>query len=182
MSLRSEEMSAVSEAHIEHELYRIFKDAIIDGIKVDNYSVLDIAPQFRAAEGKADLVVTLEAPYARKEVLLVIEAKGRPKTVKPYKTGVVQATRYAEELRAWFFAVCDGWFMLLFKTVVNKLVGAYGVEMSKGYARNLLAGLIEYRGKDKSEYLKKLPKAPNSFYLRQKLFPLLTKIGIRDLE
>lgn len=144
---------------------------------------MDIEPQFRVAKGElADLVVTVEGLYGRKEVLLVLEVKRRPKTVTPYITGVRQALKYAEGLNAWFFAVCDGWFMLLFKSVVNKLVGAYGVKMSKHYAHNLLAGLIEYRGREKSDYLNQLPNALDTFYLTQTLFPSFAKTGIRGLE
>ena len=172
-----------SEALIEHELYCVFKDAINEGIRVENSSVTGIEPQFRVAKGEiADLVVTVEGLYGRKETLLVLEIKRRPRTVTPYATGVKQALKYAKGLNAWFFAVCDGWFMLLFRSIVNKLIGAYGVEISKHYARNLLAGLIEYHWKEKSDYLNKLPKAPDLFYLTETLLPSLTKIGVNVSE
>jgi len=176
-------MNAQSEARIEHELYRVFKDAIIEGVRFDNYSVIDIEPQFRVGKGEiADLVVTVEGLYGRKEILIVLEVKRRPKTVTPYATGVKQALQYAKSLNAWFFAVCDGWFMLPFRSVVNKLVGAYAVEMSIYYAQNFLAGLIEYHWKEKSDYLNKLPRAPDSFYLNETLLPSLNKIQVNVSE
>ena len=176
-------MNTQSEARIEHELYCVFKDAIIEEIRFENYSVIDIEPQFRVANGEiADLVIIMEGPYRRKVALLVLEVKRRPKTVTPYATGVKQALKYAKALNAWFFAVCDGWFMLLFRNVGNKLVGAYGVEMNKDYAQNLLTGLIEYSFKEKSNYLSMLAKAPDFFYLTKTLFPSLTKIGVNISE
>jgi len=180
------ETSVPREARVKAELYRIFKDAIDEGIVpesvslvADNYSVVDVEPELRVAKGKiADLVVTVKPPYGRKEALLVLEVKKRTFRVSTYLSGVKQATEYAEGLGAWFFAVCDGWFMLLFRSVVNELVGAYGVEMSKDYAQNLLAGLIEYRRRERSECLNRLPRAPDPEFLREKIFPALTRGGI----
>ena len=181
------EASVPREARVKAELYRIFKDAINEGIVpesvslvgADNYSVVDVEPELRVAKGKiADLVVTVKPPYGREEVLLVLEVKKRTFRVSTYLSGAKQATEYAEGLGAWFFAVCDGWFMLLFRSVVNELVGAYGVEMSKDYAQNLLAGLIEYRQRERSERLNQLPRAPDPSFLREKLFPAFTRGGI----
>lgn len=175
-------MREISEVLLQHELYRVFKDAIIDGIEINNYSVVDIEPQLRIAKGAiADLVVTIRGLY-RPEVLLVLEVKRRPDTVRPYITGVKQARRYAEELGAWFYAVCDGWFMLLVKSTTNKLIGAYGVDINKHYARNLLLGLIEYYYSVKSDYLNKLKKNPDPVTLKRKIFPKFIKIGIRGLN
>lgn len=174
------------EARVKAELYRIFKDAINEGIVPESvslvagsYSVVDVEPELRVAKGKiADLVVTVKPPYGREEALLVLEVKKRTFRVSTYLSGAKQASQYAEGLGAWFFAVCDGWFMLLFRSVVNELVGAYGVEMSKDYAQNLLAGLIEYRQRERSERLNQLPRAPDPSFLREKLFPALTRRGI----
>ena len=174
-------MNVQSEARIERDFYCIFKDAIIEGITLNSYSVIGIEPQLRLAKREiADLVIIAEAPYKRKEVLLVLEVKRRPKTVTSYITGVKQALKYAKALDALFFAVCDDWFMLPFRSIINKLVGGYGVEMNKYYAQNLLYGLIEYISKEKSDYLNNLPKAPDPFYLTEKLFPspAFTKLGV----
>lgn len=139
-------------------------------------SVVEIEPQSRVAKGEiADLIVTVEGPYKKKDVLLVLEVKKRPKTVTPYITGFRQVLKYAQSLNAWFFAVCDGWFMLVARSVINKLIGTYGVELNKNYARNLLSGLIEYHWKEKSNYLNQLPGPPNPFYLKQVLFLSLAK-------
>jgi len=182
------ETSVPREARVKAELYRIFKDAINEGIVPESvslvetensYSVVDVEPELRVAKGKiADLVVTVKPPYGREEALLVLEVKKRTFRVSTYLSGAKQASQYAEGLGAWFFAVCDGWFMLLFRSVVNELVGAYGVEMSKDYAQNILAVLIEYRRRERSECLSQLPRAPDPGFLREKLFPALTRGGI----
>lgn len=162
------------EAEIQYELYHILREVVGSGLgrEINGYQVTKVIPEVSADDGRADLVVVgKQKDRYGEDKLLVIEVKRRAtRDVRPYKTGTKKAWAYAKSLNARYFAVCDGWFMLLFRSY-GVFIGAYEVEWSFSYATNLLRALVTGCFGD-------LPKHRDKTLIEQRLIPLLTGIGI----
>lgn len=171
------------EAHIRADLYCVFKNAfkkrvsLNAGVPPPKYEFKDIAIQYPTGlPGKrkyADLVVIANVPLSH---FLVIEVKRRGKYPgRSLKSATRQAETYAEKLNCPFFAVTDGFIMIVFWRVPEYLIGACKVEMTEIFATNLLRGLVEYYEKRTRTMLRELPKPPDPYFLFERLLTPIAK-------
>jgi hypothetical protein len=130
---------------------------------------------------RADLVV-FASKYGRVvEPFLVIEVKVRaldrpgPSTAN----AVGRAQSYANKLNpalTLFYAVYDGWTLLVFRDVPPYLIKACGAISDQYQAGFLLKGLEEYSYRNKSDSPDTLPKHPDPVFLAKCIMPSVAKV------
>lgn len=170
------------EAPIRADLYCAFKDAFKGKVRVLDYEFNHLAVEYPTGlKRKADLVIMANYLKGPPSPFLVIEVKRRVKHPgRSLANATKQARLYAEELKCRFFAVYDGWLMLVFENIPEFLITACKVEVNGTFARNLLVGLVEYaqKGVRIDTTLQKLPKPPDSYFLIETILPPIAKIFV----
>ena len=177
------------EACISFELYRLLRNAISRGLVYEDSKCefRDVIPEFSIGEKRADLIVFV-TKYGRSiQPFLVVEVKARVY----YRPGlsmakaVKRALSYATELRATpmpFFAVYDGWELMIFRDVTPYLIGVYGSINDQDQAKNLLLGLEEFSYKTKKDLLNALPKHMDRDFLIKRVMPTVAKELAKDSQ
>lgn len=172
------------EYYLQFELYRILKEYILstlkDFLQRKITEILDfklerqfnIYPEVPIDSERIDLLITIdEKPF------LVIETKKRFKR-ESYSIAakVVKTNSYAKKIKARYYAICNGWTLLLFSLYdYPYLLGTYGVELSEAFAKNLLLGLVKYHHKKDKDVLSLLPKVPDRFNLEKNIIPAIIR-------
>ncbi|MEM3798161.1 MAG: hypothetical protein QXY74_06990, partial [Candidatus Bathyarchaeia archaeon] len=140
-------MSSVPERNIQVELYRILKNVIAQKFSFNGIEFVDVRFE-PTINGRPDLVV--EAIDKGKRIsLLVIETKRKvpfiDRKFDPYSIDVIrQASGYAVELGAPYFATCNGEFFVLFDTFTagvplpQRKLKHYKVSFDEDFAKMLL--------------------------------------------
>ena len=173
------------EFFIQFELYRILKGFVLDHsrskLRDENWAdkIKDVFVEVPTDGDRADMVVTIEDDRP----LLIIETKRRTKSKEGWSISrkVVQAINYAKKLGSRYYAICNGWILLLFNLYKYPyLLGIYGVNINYDYARNLLVGIAKYyyEGEyDKNmDILNFLPRVPDYFDVEKKIIPAIAKL------
>jgi len=167
------------ESYLKAELYRILKDAIGSGFSVEPYKFIAVLPEVPVDDEKADLVVFTDMGVPKP--FLIIETKRRTFD----KPGVslanaVKKTRevYVKKLEGRFYAVWDGWIMLIFKEAYPFLVDACNAEvgdLTAEFGRTLLEGLADMSYRGDAKRLSQLPRIRDPAFVRRKIFPSVAK-------
>jgi len=165
------------EARIRADLYCAFKSAFKGKISVSGYEFNDLAIEYPTdLKKKADLVVMANYHQGPPSPFLVIEVKRRVKhSGRSLANATKQAEIYAEKLNCRYFAVTDGFIMLLFNRTREYLINACKVEMTEMFTRNLLCGLVEYSEKLEKTILRQLPKPPDCYFLVETVLPPIAR-------
>lgn len=135
---------------------------------------------------KEELTLWFAVKYGRSaQPFLVIEVKVRAynKPGPSMAKAVKRALNYASSLGATvtpFFAVYDGWELMIFKNVTPYLIGAYGSIRDEDQAGNLLLGLEEFSYKSKRDLLNALPKHADPDFLLKRIMPSIAKELAKD--
>jgi hypothetical protein len=167
-----------SEAQIAYELYRLLINVISRGLTYNTYYKFKNAiPEYKAGEGKADLVVTVEAKPEDKP-FLVIEVKRRAlhRPGPSLASAVRKAREYANRLSARFFCVYDGWNGLVFEDLHESLTWVFGPITEESHAQSLLLGLAEWACRNSRETLSRLPPHRDPESLIKLVFPSVAKV------
>ncbi|RLI99120.1 MAG: hypothetical protein DRP00_00130 [Candidatus Aenigmatarchaeota archaeon] len=175
------------EAYISYELYRLLRNAIIRRLVYEDSrcEFKEVLPEFPVGDKRADLVVFATRYGGATQPFLVIEVKVRayarpgPSMAKAVK----RARTYAVNLGATptpFFAVYDGWELMVFRNISPYLIGVYGAIKDEYQARNLLLGLEEFSYKGEREILDKLPKHADPDFLIKRILPFIARELARD--
>jgi hypothetical protein len=183
------EKAKEKEAYISFELYRLLRNAVSKGLIYEDSNCMfkEVIPEFPIGKERADLVVFVTKSSSRVQPFLVIEVKIRayarpgPSVAKATK----RVLQYATELGATvtpFFAVNDGWQLLIFKNIHPYLVGAYGSINDEYHAKNLLLGLEEFSYKNKRNLLNTLPKHADPDFLLKRIMPSVANQFTKDPE
>ncbi|MEM5867369.1 MAG: N-6 DNA methylase [Candidatus Aenigmatarchaeota archaeon] len=147
-------MSSVPEKSIHAELYRILKNVITQKFSFNGIEFVDVRFE-PIINGMPDLVV--EAIDRGKRIsLLVIETKRKVPFVDrrfdPYSIDVIrQASGYAVELGAPYFATCNGEVLVLFDTFTagvplpQRKLKHYKVSFDEEFAKMLLEEVSRFR-------------------------------------
>jgi len=169
------------ESYIQFELYRVLKEYILKVSKnIFERSIFDmpnfkweknfgVYPEVRVNGEWIDLLVAIDD-----DPFLVIETKKRYKNeTNSISKKVLKTNSYAKKIGARYYAVCNGWILLLFSIYdYPYFLGVYGVEFSEAFAKNLLLGLAKfYFGKRETDIFSNLPKVPDRFDLEKKIIP-----------
>jgi len=168
------------EAYIASELYRALKNSLrYIGKHRSGWVLKDVIPEYPVGDKKADLVV-VGALGRHLSPLLVVEIKQRVFTrIGPsYVSAAKQAMSYARQLDSKYFAVYDGWILLLFSTIYPYLLGAYHIPVDKldeSLAKDLLEGLLDLSYSRKRDMLDRLPRFSDVDFLRRKVLPFLAR-------
>jgi hypothetical protein len=175
------------EVYIAFELYRIIKDAISQRLVYDKSGCefREVIPEFPVGERRADLTVFATKYGGRIEPFLVIEVKRRAydRPGPSMARAVRRASSYAEGLGATitpFFAVYDGWELMVFRHIDPYLVGAYGAIKDAYKAGEFLKGLEEFSYTGKKDLLSALPKHPDPDFLLKRITPSVIKEFTKD--
>lgn len=174
------------EAHISFELYRLLTNAISAGLiyQGSECQFKEVIPEFPIGEKRADLVI-FASKYGKLKPFLVIEIKARvyQRPSRSMASAVKRALEYATGLDRTltpFFAVYNGWELMVFKARPPYLIGAYGSIRDQYQARNLLLGLEEFSYTNKRELLSNLPKHPDRDSLLKRVLPSVAKELAKD--
>ncbi|MBO3757966.1 MAG: N-6 DNA methylase, partial [Candidatus Brockarchaeota archaeon] len=147
-------MTSVLERNIQVELYRILKNLIVQKVSYNNIEFVDVRFE-PTINGRPDLVV--EAIEKGKKIsLLVIETKRKvpfiDRKFDPYSKDVIrQASGYAVELGAPYFATCNGEVLVLFDTFTagvplpQRRLKHYKVSFDEEFAKTLLEEVCRFR-------------------------------------
>jgi len=170
------------EAYLSFEFYHILKNTVSSGLMYEGSRTefKEVIPELQIGEERADLVV-FASKYGRSlEPFLVIETKVRAydRPGPSMANGVKKALHYATRLNATlapFFAVHNGWELMVFRNTPPYLVGAYGSIKDENQARNLLVGLGEFSYTNKKELLARLSKHPDQDFLIRRVMPSVAK-------
>ncbi|MEM3874166.1 MAG: N-6 DNA methylase [Candidatus Bathyarchaeia archaeon] len=147
-------MSSVPERNIQVELYRILKNVIAQKFSFNGIEFVDVRFE-PTINGRPDLVV--EAIDKGKRIsLLVIETKRKvpfiDRKFDPYSIDVIrQASGYAVELGAPYFATCNGEVFVLFDTFTagvplpQRKLKHYKVSFDEDFAKMLLEEVSRFR-------------------------------------
>ncbi|MEM3618308.1 MAG: N-6 DNA methylase, partial [Candidatus Bathyarchaeia archaeon] len=147
-------MSSVPERNIQVELYRILKNVIAQKFSFNGIEFVDVRFE-PTINGRPDLVV--EAIDKGKRIsLLVIETKRKvpfiDRKFDPYSIDVIrQASGYAVELGAPYFATCNGEVFVLFDTFTagvplpQRRLKHYKVSFDEEFAKMLLEEVCRFR-------------------------------------
>ena len=116
--MKNESQIKEREAVIHFELYRVIKNTLANGYNVEDTTFSDIEAKPRAESGEMDLLLK----DSLKKCWLVIETKrfeqGKyVELIDPFSPTVIkQASDYATEIGAPYFATCNREVFVLFKT------------------------------------------------------------------
>ena len=147
-------MTLVPERNIQVELYRILQNLIAKKFTYNDIEFTGVKFE-PTIDGRPDLVI--EAIERGKKIpLLVIETKRKVPFVDrrfdPYSIDVIrQASRYAVELGAPYFATCNGEVLVLFDTFTagvplpQRRLKHYKVSFDEDFARTLLEEVCKFR-------------------------------------
>ncbi|MGB9756171.1 MAG: N-6 DNA methylase [Candidatus Bathyarchaeales archaeon] len=147
-------LSSILERNIQIELYRILKNLIAQKFSYNDVEFVDVRFE-PTIDGRPDLVV--EAVEKGKKIsLLVIETKRKvpfiDRKFDPYSKDVIrQASGYAVELGAPYFATCNGEVLVLFDTFTagvplpQRKLKHYKVSFDEEFAKTLLEEVCRFR-------------------------------------
>ena len=147
-------MTAVVERNIQIELYRILQNLIKDKFSFDDIEFVDVRYE-PTINGRPDLVV--EAIDKGKKIpILVIETKRKvpfiDRKFDPYSKDVIrQASNYAVELGAPYFATCNGEVLVVFDTFTagvplpQRRLKHYKVYFEQSFAKTILEEVCRFR-------------------------------------
>ena len=140
-----DESAEIREAVIHFELYRLLMNIISTKYDFSPIKYVWVHPEYVTNLGSpVDLVV--DAKVEDKTLhFLVIEVKRKTKLgLEPFSDEAKQqAMRYAEILQAPYYAVTDGFNLLLFKNP-DKEVGKYRIRLDETVIEKFLKELAEY--------------------------------------
>ena len=171
------------EAYLKSELYRVLKNYMLTtqkgilyrdildltGLKWERH--FDVISELSINGKRPDLLVTVD-----EEPFFVIETKKRMKNeVYSAATYVVRAYRYAKKLRANYYMICNGWLSFILCDFYPYLIGVYGVELNKNFAKYLLLGLIKFHHKRESDIFSQLPSVPDKYDVEKKYIPSIIR-------
>lgn len=147
-------MTSVLERNIQIELYRIFQNLVRRKFSFNDIEFIGVRFE-PTINGRPDLVV--EAIDKGKKIpLLVIETKRKvpfiDRRFDPYSKDVIrQASGYAVELGAPYFATCNGKVMVLFDTFTagvplpQRKLKHYKVSFDESFAKAILEEVCRFR-------------------------------------
>jgi len=147
-------LTAVVERNIQIELYRILQNLIKDKFSFDDIEFVDVRYE-PTINGRPDLVV--EAIDKGKKIpILVIETKRKvpfiDRKFDPYSKDVIrQASNYAVELGAPYFATCNGEVLVVFDTFTagvplpQRRLKHYKVYFEQSFAKTILEEVCRFR-------------------------------------
>jgi type I restriction-modification system DNA methylase subunit len=146
--------TSVNERKIQIELYRILQNIISKRFSVDNIEFTGIRYE-PTINGRPDLVVEA-IDKGKKLSLLVIETKRKvpfiDRKFDPYSKDVIkQASGYAVELGAPYFATCNGEVLVLFDTFTagvplpQRRLKHYKVSFDEEFAKTILEEICRFR-------------------------------------
>lgn len=146
--------TSVSERNIQIELYRILQNIIAKKFSVNNIEFTGIRYE-PTINGRPDLVVEA-IDKGKKLSLLVIETKRKvpfiDRKFDPYSKDVIkQASGYAVDLGAPYFATCNGDVLVLFDTFTagvplpQRRLKHYKVTFDEEFAKALLEEVCQFR-------------------------------------
>jgi hypothetical protein len=147
-------LASVLERNIQIELYRILQNLVTSKFSFNNIELTDVRFE-PTINGRPDLVVEA-IEKGKKLSLLVIETKRKVPFVDrkfdPYSKDVIrQASGYAVELGAPYFATCNGEVFVLFDTFTagvplpQRRLNHYKVSFNEGFARTILEEVCKLR-------------------------------------
>ena len=147
-------MTSVPERNIQIELYRIIKNLITQEFSSNNIELTGVKFE-PTINGRPDLVIEA-IEKGKKLSLLVIETKRKVPFVDrkfdPYSKDVIrQASGYAVELGAPYFATCNGDVFVLFDTFTagvplpQRRLNHYKVSFDEEFARTILEEVCKLR-------------------------------------
>jgi len=144
----------VLERNVQVELYRILQNLIVKKFSYNNIEFVGVRFE-PTINGRPDLVVEA-VDKGRKIPLLVIETKRKvpyiDRKFDPYSMDVIrQASGYAVELGAPYFATCNGDVLVLFDTFTagvplpQRRLKHYKVSFDEEFAKMLLEDVCRFR-------------------------------------
>jgi type I restriction-modification system DNA methylase subunit len=147
-------LASVPERNIQIELYRILQNLITKKISFNNIEFVGIRYE-PTINGRPDLVVEA-IDKGKKLSLLVIETKRKvpfiDRKFDPYSKDVIkQASGYAVDLGAPYFATCNGQVLVLFDTFTagvplpQRKLKHYKVSFDEEFAKTLLEEVCQFR-------------------------------------
>ena len=147
-------MTSVLERNIQIELYRVLKNFIEKKFSYNGIEFVDVKFE-PTIDGRPDLVVEA-IDKGKKIALLVIETKRKvpfiDRKFDPYSIDVIrQASGYAVELGAPYFATCNGEVLVLFDTFTagvplpQRRLKHYKVSFDEEFAKTLLEEVCRFR-------------------------------------
>jgi type I restriction-modification system DNA methylase subunit len=147
-------LASVPERNIQIELYRILQNVIAKKFSVDGIEFTGVRYE-PTINGRPDLVVEV-IDKGKKLSLLVIETKRKipfiDRKFDPYSKDVIkQASNYAVDLGAPYFATCNGDVLVLFDTFTagvplpQRRLKHYKVAFDEGFAKNILEEVCRFR-------------------------------------
>jgi len=177
------------EAYTSFELYRLLRSAISHGLTYEDSrcEFKEVIPEFPIGEERADLIVFATRLGGPIQPFLVIEVKMRayerpgPSLAKAVRRASSYATNLDMPLTA-FFAVYDGWELMVFKNITPYLIGIYGAIKDEDQAKNLLLGLEEFFFKGKKDLLDTLPKHMDRDFLFKRIVPSIARELEKDIS
>jgi type I restriction-modification system DNA methylase subunit len=154
MYVGESDLAWVPERNIQIELYRILQNLITKKISLNNIEFVGVRYE-PTINGRPDLVVEA-IDKGKKLSLLVIETKRKvpfiDRKFDPYSKDVIkQASRYAVDLGAPYFATCNGQVLVLFDTFTagvplpQRKLKHYKVSFDEEFAKTLLEEVCQFR-------------------------------------
>jgi len=147
-------LTSVLERNIQIELYRIFQNLVAKKFSYNDVEFTGVRFE-PTIDGRPDLVVEA-IDKGKKMSLLVIETKRKvpfiDRKFDPYSIDVIrQASSYAVELGAPYFATCNGEVLVLFDTFTagvplpQRRLKHYKVSFDEEFAKTLLEEVCQFR-------------------------------------
>ncbi len=141
------------ESYIESELYRVFKNIVIQNPSIGGVTFYDVKDRMIVGTGEADIVI-----FGKKggsEIKLVIETKKKPKTyvskLDPFSVSVIgQALGYASFLSSQFIATTNGDIFVIFDAlkkapILQSQVGEIlKVTYNEDFVHRVLSAIASY--------------------------------------
>jgi len=179
------------ESYIKSEVYRIFKNAIKNGVTYikDTYKegFVEILPEVpitieKKKVERADLAVYSQQ-YREVKPRLVIETKQRAleQPGKSFANFSKKTRSYAEKLGVLHYVVYDGYYWFLFSRLEPYLIKGLTVELenqlNEEFAKTVLLTVAEISYTNERRYFKELDKYPltDKDFVRKKILPPLAK-------
>jgi len=147
-------LTSVLERNIQIELYRIFQNLVKSKFSFNDIEFTGVRFE-PTINGRPDLVIEA-IEKGKKMAFLVIETKRKvpfiDRKFDPYSKDVIrQASGYASELGAPYFATCNGRFMVLFDTFTagvplpQRRLKHYTVSFDESFAKAILEEACRFR-------------------------------------
>jgi hypothetical protein len=179
------------ESYIRSEVYRVFKNAIKDGViyTKDTYKevFVEILPEVsiiieKGRIRRADLVAYSQQ-FDKVKPRLVIETKQRAleQPGKSFANFSKKTNSYAEKLDVWHYVVYDGYYYFLFSRLEPYLIKGLTVEpeiqLNEEFAKTVLLTVAEISYTSEKRYFKELDKYPlaDKGFIKRKILPSLAK-------